>query len=117
MNPNETTPSPRKDQRYDEVFQRSTRSCVIFPRAQSRGRVAMLTFHSGEDRRVKKSFDAGTVPRIVVMVSGLWQPRQERHGEDVAPTELSILGLVIYKDVAPDGAGKIIYRCWPVALK
>jgi 16S rRNA (cytosine1402-N4)-methyltransferase len=37
-----------------ETFLRNLPACL-----SARGRVAILTFHSGEDRRVKKSFEAG----------------------------------------------------------
>jgi 16S rRNA (cytosine1402-N4)-methyltransferase len=37
-----------------ETFLRNLPSCL-----NPGGRVAILTFHSGEDRRVKKSFEAG----------------------------------------------------------
>jgi len=33
------------------------------------GRAAMLTFHSGEDRRVKKAFDAGHRDGVYAIVS------------------------------------------------
>ena len=42
------------------MIRRSKLSCASFPLClRPGGRVAILTFHSGEDRRVKKSFEAG----------------------------------------------------------
>jgi len=34
------------------------------------GRAAVLTFHSGEDRRVKKSFEAGRRDGVYAEISG-----------------------------------------------
>ncbi len=42
-----------------------------------RGRVAVLTFHSGEDRRVKKSFEAGLRRGVYVEISEVLRPSAE----------------------------------------
>ncbi len=48
-----------------EMFLRRLPSCLL-----PGGRVAILTFHSGEDRRVKKSFEAGLRARLYAEISG-----------------------------------------------
>ena len=55
------------------------------------GRAAILTFHSGEDRRVKKSFDAGLREKIYAAVSdGVLRPTPaEQHSNPrSAPAKL-----------------------------
>lgn len=69
-----------------ESFLRSLPGCL-----KSGGRVAILTFHSGEDRRVKKSFKAG-------LLDGTWSriaedvvrasPAEQRENPRSAPAKL-----------------------------
>ncbi len=54
------------------------------------GRAAVLTFHSGEDRRVKKSFEAGLREGIYAEISGALRPGAEerRANPRCAPAKL-----------------------------
>jgi 16S rRNA (cytosine1402-N4)-methyltransferase len=52
-----------------ETFLRHLPACL-----NPGGRVAVLTFHSGEDRRVKKSFEAGQREGVYAEVSGVLRP-------------------------------------------
>jgi 16S rRNA (cytosine1402-N4)-methyltransferase len=59
-----------------EMFLRNLPACL-----RSGGRVAVLTFHSGEDRRVKKSFEAGQRDGVYAQIAReVVRPSpQERH--------------------------------------
>ena len=58
------------------------------------GRVAMLTFHSGEDRRVKKAFQAGRRAGVYSDVAdrGRFAPRRPRRSRTGAPPPRNCAG-------------------------
>jgi len=65
--------------------------CASFrPAWRPGGRVAVLTFHSGEDRRVKKSFEAGRREGVYAEISGVLRPGAEerRANPRCAPAKL-----------------------------
>jgi 16S rRNA (cytosine1402-N4)-methyltransferase len=69
-----------------EQFLRNLPSCL-----KPGGRVAILTFHSGEDRRVKKSFDVGLREGIYSEISrevGRPSPEELRSNPRSAPAKL-----------------------------
>jgi 16S rRNA (cytosine1402-N4)-methyltransferase len=68
-----------------ETFLRHLPACM-----NSGGRAAVLTFHSGEDRRVKKSFAAGLREGVYAETSEVIRPGAEerRANPRCAPAKL-----------------------------
>jgi 16S rRNA (cytosine1402-N4)-methyltransferase len=68
-----------------ETFLRHLPACM-----NPGGRAAVLTFHSGEDRRVKKSFEAGRRDGVFAEISGVLRPGTEerRANPRSAPAKL-----------------------------
>lgn len=68
-----------------ETFLRHLPACL-----HPGGRVAVLTFHSGEDRRVKKSFEAGRRNGVYAEISGVLRAGEEerRANPRSAPAKL-----------------------------
>lgn len=68
-----------------ETFLRHLPDCL-----KSGGRVAILTFHSGEDRRVKKAFEAGLRKGLFSQIGGPHRatPEERRANPRCAPAKL-----------------------------
>jgi len=78
----------------NDEFGALDRFLAALPAAMNRGgRIAILSFHSGEDRRVKKAFKAGLLPEPTLRSRPIRRgPARPRSGQTPVPPALNCVG-------------------------